>query len=1560
MPIKDSSTAAVDSSLPNKLHKYLRLRIIAGLIITSSLIGSATIFLLYSSQTKQLETELSLEIELQTIALESELSRLQNITTQITSRTYIREKLEKYLQEEIELEALINLSRPILADAMQKTDDVVGINRLDNDGNPLIQVGDPIPNTLWPKKFLTNTVQLGKPQTSDERQLLVLSAPIFNRQGIKVGIDIVAFDSKRINEIIQRFTQRRQPPGNILIATSAPDNLVYFSDSDKVHDTNITHLIHKEVNNALQSNDNRLHFINNSQEIIVIAHQEIENSDWVYIFFDTTDNLYSSAKLHAMLVAIAIIILTLVGILLTLRLVRPLPGQISVESDTMRQLLHEHKELLNQAQDSKARLQSILDNTTLVIHLKDLDGKYLLVNKRFENLFHLTQQEIIGKTDHEIFPKDIADKFRANDIKVTEMATALELDEQAPHDDGIHNYISTKFPLYNLAGEIYCTCGISADITERKQIIQREKVRLNILEMVAQGTPMHDTLDTLVRLVESEMPDTLCSILIIDETGDHLRVAAAPSFPDFYNEAIDGMSIGTGLGSCGTTAYENKTTIVEDIQQHPYWEQFAELAARAGLAACWSDPILDSQGQVLGTIAMYYRIPRAPKNEEVTLINQMTQLAGIVIERNANEQALRHSEEQLRTEKDFVNAIVEAAGPIVMVLDRNSCVVRFNHIAEKATGYSFEEIKGRPIWDFLIPPETINSCKNLFNELISGVEMGSHENELLLKDGSRRLFDLHNSLLKDAHGEVNYIVSKGYDITEARSSQRSLNEHKNELESLVAARTEKLEEITAYNRTLFETSPVGLLLCSMDGNLIDINPYYLDIIGYTEAEAKNLTYWDLTPKEYSSQEQEQLRSLETTGHYGPYEKEYIHKDGHRVPVLLNGLLIERNNTQYIWSSVEDISERKLMENTLRTSETNLAHAQEIAHLGSWYLDILNDRLSWSNETYRIFGLELNSTISFESFIQCLHPDEVNYVRSSWEEAMLGKPYDIEHRIIVDGKEKWVRQQARVQFNENGKAYSCLGTVQDISELKKITQATQEALTEAHRLAKVRSEFVANMSHELRTPLNAVLGLAKIGERGVTTDTSEEKIRETFGLISDSGQHLLRLVDDILDFSKIEAGKLVLENQPFDLRNSIDNVTSMIRGQVEDKGLIFIVDIADELPSWVMGDALRLEQILLNLLSNAVKFTEKGEVRLQAQGVDNKVQIQVIDTGIGMSDAQLDQLFKPFEQADTSTTRRFGGTGLGLAISKNLAGMMRGDISVKTCFNVGSEFILTLPLAQTKPASKPQKPMPFNKGKRLQGINILAAEDVELNRMVLNDMLGLEGAQITFGDDGLQALNLLKEANKNTFDIVLMDIQMPVMDGYEATQEMLKLYPNLPIIGLTAHALSEVKDRCLEVGMVDHITKPVDLDNLVMAIQRHTSSNATTDLSAKDTTEINDITTTLETSPESDTIIDWSALHERYKEHDSIIKTLATTFVSSYKETPSEIRHAIHAKDSAALSSIAHGMKGSAGYLEAHQLHQLASLTEAQVKQNDTNAYITGEKLAIAIEQLSDALKEVTG
>ncbi|RLJ17882.1 hypothetical protein DJ030_12815 [bacterium endosymbiont of Escarpia laminata] len=1545
---KTSSTPPIDPLLAGKRLKQLRLRVVLGMLITSILIGTVATLLLYQSQAEQLETAILFEVALQKTAIKSEISRLKNLAAQITSRSRIRQELEKYQNGLIGLDALNAFTRPKLADALRLAPDMVGISRLGNDGRLLIEVGEAIPKSLRPVDFRADSIHLGKPGLVDGRQRLVVSAPIINPKGDKVGIDLVAFDTHRISDTIQDFTRRQKSRGSVQIGIQDPAGVEYYFASGDAGKSDLRDSLDQEVHEALGGTIEKLHIVETAHGDSIIVHQKIDNSAWVLLFFDQANDFYAPARTHAAYVGFSVSILVLIGIFLTLRLVRPLVDHISLENDR-------NRKLLDKVQVSEERLQSILDNTSSVIYLKDCAGKYLLINRRFEELFHLSREEIFGKTDYEIFPKEAADAFRAVDNKVLETGELLELDEQAPHDDGNHDYLSVKFPLYDAAGKTYGLCGISTDITARKRLEQREQLRLKILEKMAQDEPLTQVLETLVQLVESEMPGALCSVLLLDESGQHLLNGAAPSLPDFYNEAIHGIKVGSGVGSCGTAAYENRQVIVEDIQQHPYWQDYAELAARAGLAACWSEPIRDRQGKILGTFALYYHEPRAPQASEIELITQLAHLAGIAIEHHANEKALRASEEGLRAERDFVDAVVEAAGSIIVVMDRDGKIVRFNHAAEEITGYSFEEIQGQPIWEYLIPAEIREDVEGVFNNLTAGNIVGNYENEWLMKDGSRRLFHWRNTVLQDTDGKVSYVVSQGYDITDIRKTQRALAQHKDKLEQLVKERTAELEEITAYNRTLFETSPIGLVLCDMEGRLVDVNPAYLEIIGYDENEAKTLSYWDITPHDFEQEEALQLQALQESGRYGPYEKEYQHKSGKRVPVRLNGQLIEQHGRQYIWSSVEDISQRRRMENDLRESEANLAQAQTIAHLGSWHLDILSDQLSWSKETYQIFGLEVDSPVSLGNFVAALHLEDTDRVLDAWDAAQLGAPYDIEHRIIADGKEKWVRERAEIHFNDQGQAISVLGTVQDISSLKLAEHATQTALAEAQRLAKVRSDFVANMSHEIRTPLNGVLGLAKMGERGVTT----EKAQEIFARITVSGRHLLQVVNDILDFSKIEAGKLVIEKRPVDLIASVDRAASLVKSQVQEKGLSFHLDFADGLPLWVKSDALRLEQILLNLLSNAVKFTQQGEIRLTVEIKNQTLLFRVSDTGVGMAENQLVQLFQPFEQADSSTTRRFGGTGLGLSISINLARMMGGDIQVKSRLGDGSEFILNLPLepATAVPDAAAQA-VPAT-GQRLKGVRLLAAEDIEVNRLILADLFDQEGAEVVFAEHGQQALDLLQEQGEDAFDVVLMDIQMPVMGGYEATQRIRELSAKLPVIGLTAHALAEEKARCLVCGMVDHVAKPIDADELVNAIQQQVSSSAS-DLLPHTTAESPLLSDNLSDQPmhqDGDPPVDWEALRKRYRGREGFITKLVQTALNSCKEMPDKLRQAMHAHDSMQLSFLAHGLKGIAGNLEANRLYQLATQVETNAKQGGTATDPVAGELAAALEKVLAALLE---
>ncbi|GHS94489.1 hypothetical protein AGMMS50276_07250 [Synergistales bacterium] len=396
----------------------------------------------------------------------------------------------------------------------------------------------------------------------------------------------------------------------------------------------------------------------------------------------------------------------------------------------------------------------------------------------------------------------------------------------------------------------------------------------------------------------------------------------------------------------------------------------------------------------------------------------------------------------------------------------------------------------------------------------------------------------------------------------------------------------------------------------------------------------------------------------------------------------------------------------------------------------------------------------------------------------------------------------------------------LSMLSEVSKREKELRIAREAAEENSR---VKSEFLANLSHEIRTPMNAILGIEHI----LSDANLDDAMRGYMEKAVHSTKLLLRVIDDIMDFSKISAMRIKVEKLEFSVRDTLKNVFSLIEKEALDKSLELKFDVTSDVPDRVIGDSLRLEQVLLRLLDNGVKFTASGEVRLRVSlDADSQSHLlfEVRDTGIGMTEDEIKNLFQPFTQANSSFTRKYGGMGMGLALSSELVKLMGGEISCSSQPGNGSVFSFTVDFALPSPlAAEFAEEAEEEDWDALSGMRVLLAEDNEINQIIASDLLSEQGVEVSVAANGIEALSALARADASglLYDLVLMDIQMPEMDGLTATLHIRaeERYKNLPIIALTAHSGDEARKRSLDAGMNDHITKPIDSRILYAALKK---------------------------------------------------------------------------------------------------------------------------------------------
>ncbi|MEW6426818.1 MAG: PAS domain S-box protein [Thermodesulfobacteriota bacterium] len=631
-----------------------------------------------------------------------------------------------------------------------------------------------------------------------------------------------------------------------------------------------------------------------------------------------------------------------------------------------------------------------------------------------------------------------------------------------------------------------------------------------------------------------------------------------------------------------------------------------------------------------------------------------------------------------------------------------------------------------------------------------------------------------------------------------------------------------LEEKASLYSYLFDNLNDAAFIIGREGDFLDVNQAAVDRLGYSRQEFLAMRPQAINDGEHAAGVAGRMGEVFLQGSMF-FETVHVARDGRRIPAEISARRIRFKDTDAILALARDISDRRKAEESLRESERRYRDLFENASDAIFILDKFCRYREVNRKAVEIFGFSREEFLGMTVY-DVIPPQQV--ARSGEEFRKLPEQGEYDHFVgkMRTKDDRWLDiEVSSTAIFENGIWAGSRDIVRDITDRTRVEEELRAAKEAAETANVAKSQFVANMSHEIRTPLGGLLGLLAMLEHG-PLDTERKRYLD---LAKVSGERLLQVINDVLDFAKIEAKKLDMEERCFPLRRTVEETVAIFLPRAETKGLLLRCNLGEGLPGIVCGDPGRLSQILLNLLDNAIKFTEQGEIRLSidlGKTGDGEVELLfcVRDTGIGVPPANQADIFSAFTQVDGSHSRRHGGTGLGLAISSQLAAMMGGsmwlqsppaDEATEQSTARGSAFFFTVRLRLQGAAGEESAMLPLSEEVAEEPLHgrVLLAEDDFVNRMLataLLEKLGLEVVQAVNGHDALEKIA------GDRFDLVLMDVQMPEMDGFEATRAIRGLEAGregrnrLPIIALTAHAMQGDRERCLASGMDDYLAKPI--------------------------------------------------------------------------------------------------------------------------------------------------------
>ena len=627
---------------------------------------------------------------------------------------------------------------------------------------------------------------------------------------------------------------------------------------------------------------------------------------------------------------------------------------------------------------------------------------------------------------------------------------------------------------------------------------------------------------------------------------------------------------------------------------------------------------------------------------------------------------------------------------------------------------------------------------------------------------------------------------------------------------------------------------------------------------------------------------------------------------------------------------ESIKLRKDTELALKVNANRLLEAQKLAKIGSWEINLSNNETYFSDEFFTIFEVENQAIASVDFFKSCftdaedlaLYEDNLEHVKNTNAEVQF------QHSITSKkGTLKHISVFIKCLNDENSKPCKILGTIQDISEQKRTEAELIKAKELAEKAVVIKEQFLTNMSHEIRTPMNGIIGFARILE---STNLDNDQ-KQSVEAIKKASHNLMFIINDILDFSKIEANKMTFETVNFSLSKTVNSVIELLYPNAKEKKIKLLYDIDPDINDNLIGDPTKLSQILVNLVGNALKFTEKGYVEVVVTEMletetDSLIKFSVIDTGIGIPKDKIDSIFESFNQASNETTRKYGGTGLGLTITRKLVELQGGKITVESVVSKGSEFSFSLEYkkAQKGTANNTKLKNVAIAPDFLKDIKILLVEDNELNQLLAVKVFGKWDKQIDIADNGKIAIEKITNTD---YDIILMDIQMPEMDGNELTNHIrtkMGEKSTVPIIALTAHATLEEEKRCLQNGMNDYLSKPYDFNVLLEKLYQNLNKN-----------KGNTIQSTELPTPEmiTEKLINFKYLKDFAEGDDSFIKNMISIFLENTPETMAIILKSNKNDDIKTLKEEIHKLKSSISLLGISKASESIAIIENEIETN---------------------------